>query len=47
MQDLGITSRLQWDLEDPEVSGLGLYAGTRRARDQIRWHIEDFLQKHG
>jgi arsenate reductase len=43
----GAIYRLQWDLEDPEVSGLGLHEGTRRVRDQIRRHIEDFVQKHG
>ena len=43
----GAIYRLQWDLEDPEQSGLGLYADTWRCRDQIRGHIEDFVRKHG
>jgi arsenate reductase (thioredoxin) len=43
----GAIYRLHWDLEDPEHSDLGLYAATRRTRDQIRRHIEDFVQKHG
>jgi arsenate reductase len=43
----GALYRLHWDLEDPEHSDLGVYAATRRARDQIRRHIEDFVQTHG
>jgi len=43
----GAIYRVHWDLEDPEHSDLGLYAATRRTRDQIRRHIEDFVKKHG
>lgn len=42
----GAIYRLHWDLEDPENSGLGVYAATRQARDQIRRYIEEFVQKH-
>jgi arsenate reductase (thioredoxin) len=43
----GAIYRLHWDLEDPEESGLGSYAATRRTRDVIRRHIEDFVKQHG
>ncbi|MGB6943736.1 MAG: arsenate reductase ArsC [Bryobacteraceae bacterium] len=42
----GAIYRLHWDLEDPEQSDLGVYAATRRSRDQICRHIEDFIRKH-
>lgn len=42
----GAIYRLHWDLEDPEYSGLGLYEATRQARDQIRRHVEEFVQEH-
>jgi arsenate reductase len=43
----GAIYRLHWDLENPQHSDLGLHAGTRRVRDEIRQHVEDFVQKHG
>jgi arsenate reductase (thioredoxin) len=43
----GAIYRLRRDLEDPQHSGLGLYAATRRVRDEIRRHVEHFVQNNG
>jgi arsenate reductase (thioredoxin) len=42
----GAIYRLHWDLDDPQESALGLYSATRQVRDQIRRHVEDFVDKH-
>ena len=39
----GAIYRLHWDLDDPRNSA----PVTRKVRDEIRRHIEDFVEKHG
>jgi arsenate reductase (thioredoxin) len=39
----GAIYRLHWDLNDPRNSA----HATRKVRDEIRRHVEDFVQKHG
>jgi len=43
----GAIYRFHWDLDDPKKSSLSLPAATRKVRDQIRHHVEDFVQQHG
>lgn len=39
----GAIYRMHWDLDDPKNSA----QATRKVRDEIRRHVEDFVQKHG
>lgn len=43
----GAIYRLTWDLESPRESAANVENATRRVRDQIRRHVEEFVEQYG
>lgn len=43
----GAIYRLKWDLENPSKSQSNVDMATRRVRDEIRRHVEEFVEQHG